>query len=597
VTAVWTVHTARGPAGTITDTGNGLVASTPGLQSMADVAARRGAAAYLDGYSNGYVWTEPSGHTSKAAAAGGDADPKVPPTPPTGPAGQPVPPAPPTPAAWPGWVYDLTLASVYTDQITQAFKAATSNATGLLRDWWAGRLAATRQGLVDLISDGIGAHVGATLRRLWTEAWYLGHHSARGIARQEIPDWGTWTPGDLEAAQGIATAPRLQALLASHGISMIRSIAQTRMQDLADEIADAVANGDSWEDLAGRLESILRVPQRAPMIARTEIARAVTAASFDQYIEHGVEGKEWAVAPDERVCPVCRRNEAEGGIPLLALFPSGDLGPPGHPNCRCAPMPTVVHGLDITGTWPKPVVKAEDLNGYEDVLAQHQAALAEAVIKAAWEHELRGSHGHWVRSGAGEEISEHAGQWARDHAGTLHPRELRFDEATQYRQEHLDPAFHYTPGQAKAIQAYTGPEYTAVNGGLRADGDGGPVAAALSSAMQPLPEDLTLLRQIEGPMTFDGLARGDVIADPGFSSTTLSPGGRFASNRSGTTVMHIMTPAGTPVVWTGTAAEFPENEVILDAGQPLAFLKSGPHPGRVDVTDAYFVALPKSVAA
>lgn len=377
MTAVWTVHTARGVAGTITDTGNGLVASPQSLQSMADVAARRGAAAYLDGYSNGYVWTEPSGHTIKAAAAGGgEGDPKAPVT---GPAGQPVPPAPPTAAAWPGWAYDLTLASVYTDQVTQAFRAATTQAGHLLRDWWAGRVAATRAGLVDLISDLVGGHVGATLRRLWTEAWYLGHHSARGVAREEGPDWGTWTPGDFEAAQLVATAQGLQRLLAGHGITTIRSIAQTRMQDLADEIADAVAYGDSWEDLAARLEQILRVPQRAPMIARTEIARAVSAATMDQYTVTGVEGKEWAVAPDERVCPVCRRNADTGAIPTSSLFPSGELDPPAHPNCRCALLPAEVHGLDITGPWPRPVKSAE----------------AE-VAKSAWEHEPRGPNGEWV---------------------------------------------------------------------------------------------------------------------------------------------------------------------------------------------------------
>lgn len=204
----------------------------------------------------------------------------------------------------------------------------------------------------------------------------------------------------------------------------------------------------------------------------------------------------------------------------------------------------------------------------------------------------RGFHGHWATSGG---ILASAQKYAAGLAGKVKPRELDNYDVAQFKRERMDPAFRYTPEQVKAIRAYTENTYEDINGSARSGGDLGPQAKALSSAMQRMPEDLIVLREISGADVLSGVKPGDVIADDGFASTTLTSGGRYASGKSDTTVMHILTPAGTPVVWTGTNAGFPENEVILDHGQPMAVMKVQQRSGRSDVTDVYLLVLPKEV--
>jgi hypothetical protein len=224
----------------------------------------------------------------------------------------------------------------------------------------------------------------------------------------------------------------------------------------------------------------------------------------------------------------------------------------------------------------------------------------------------RYTHG-WVPVGAPPGVASAEGGWsgarggsgitakAKAHfdsiAGKVHPRELSVYDVKAYERDHLEPVLTLTPGQAKAARAYTGSAFADVNARLRRGEDGGETARVLASAMKPIPHDLIVLREITGEHALDGVEPGDVIADAAFSSAALTPAGRFAGGRSHTTVMHILAPAGTPAVYPGQASEFPEDELILDASQPMSLMKAGPRPGRSDVTDAYFLVLPKDVAA
>ncbi len=82
------------------------------------------------------------------------------------------------------------------------------------------------------------------------------------------------------------------------------------------------------------------------MVATTEIARATSVASMDVYAANGIEASEWLITPDGRVCVICEDNADAGPVPLGAAFPSGDSAPPGHPRCRCSPIPSMLTGLD-----------------------------------------------------------------------------------------------------------------------------------------------------------------------------------------------------------------------------------------------------------
>jgi hypothetical protein len=232
---------------------------------------------------------------------------------------------------------------------------------------------------------------------------------------------------------------------------------------------------------------------------------------------------------------------------------------------------------------------------------------AEHAASAVWDEiwaEIRrvGPHGYihgWIKAGA-PAASPHAAatlasaeKYIASMQGKVKPRELNNYDVGRYERETLNPAFHYMPEQEKAIRHYTENGYQEINDSARSGGSLSAEARALSSAMQPLPEDLVLLREVGGAQALGHVSPGDVIHDQGFSSTTLIGRGRFAVGKSDTTVMHILTPKGTPVVWADAASDYPEDEMVLDRGQPMIVMKKQQRAGRSDVTDVYLLVLPK----
>lgn len=257
---------------------------------------------------------------------------------------------------WPGWRRDLDLVKIYAPKIRDAFSSALGAVREFLAQLFSGAVRVTAQWAAQQIRDLIAAALRRVLGPLWTEGYALGQQSAQHViagvatpetsAIAEAPDWGGWQPGDFDAAARVADGPGLQQLLQQWGVNTIQSVSQTRLDDLAQEIAGALAEGQSVGALARRIEGMLNVPERAELIAQTELARATTAATLDTYHASGIDTKEWLVAPDERVCQICRTNEAAGTIPSTGLFPDGKEGPPGHP--RCFPAGTLVEGPVFT---------------------------------------------------------------------------------------------------------------------------------------------------------------------------------------------------------------------------------------------------------
>lgn len=90
-------------------------------------------------------------------------------------------------------------------------------------------------------------------------------------------------------------------------------------------------------DLRNQITNMSKV--RAKMIARTETADALESAFMDRAKDMKVTGKECIVADP---CPICEENGNAGVIPIDKPFPSGDMRPPFHPNCRCALAPVMI---------------------------------------------------------------------------------------------------------------------------------------------------------------------------------------------------------------------------------------------------------------
>lgn len=109
------------------------------------------------------------------------------------------------------------------------------------------------------------------------------------------------------------------------------------------QVVEAMQNGDSVQELAGRLkESHAFSNTRARTIARTETAMADNMGNLIGWEETGlVAGKRWITAEDDKVSEICNTNGDMGVIGLHEHFAHGGMAPPAHPNCRCTVVPVL----------------------------------------------------------------------------------------------------------------------------------------------------------------------------------------------------------------------------------------------------------------
>jgi hypothetical protein len=142
--------------------------------------------------------------------------------------------------------------------------------------------------------------------------------------------WATWQPGNIDAAVKLSDGG-LADLLDQSG-QRIQGIEDTTLDRFGSILADGALNGDSVDTIAAALGDYLDDPARAFQIADTELARAVTGASFDQYLAAGVNEVDWLASPG--ACPICEDFAGNSPYPLRD-FP--DL--PAHPVCRCSSSP------------------------------------------------------------------------------------------------------------------------------------------------------------------------------------------------------------------------------------------------------------------
>ena len=113
------------------------------------------------------------------------------------------------------------------------------------------------------------------------------------------------------------------------------------------QVVEAMQNGDSVQELAGRLkESHAFSNTRARTIARTETAMADNMGNLIGWEKTGlVAGKRWITAEDDKVSAICNTNGDMGVIGLHEHFAHGGTTPPAHPNCRCTVVPVLAEDM------------------------------------------------------------------------------------------------------------------------------------------------------------------------------------------------------------------------------------------------------------
>ena len=108
--------------------------------------------------------------------------------------------------------------------------------------------------------------------------------------------------------------------------NMIRETITTLLQDPKSDL----------KEIAGALQDAYAFsPERAALIAATELHNAQAQGGYHGAVKVGTKFKKWLLSNDEGVCPICAGNAAQGWIPIEQPFQSGDLAPLAHPRCRC----------------------------------------------------------------------------------------------------------------------------------------------------------------------------------------------------------------------------------------------------------------------
>lgn len=110
---------------------------------------------------------------------------------------------------------------------------------------------------------------------------------------------------------------------------------------------DLLEEGLTYEDAVRQVTKLSKayrqrlLIQRATRIARTETVAAANAGRMLSWAEADAQGflpvgseKRYKTAQDERTCSICGPLH-NLTIPWESTFPTGDLMPPTHPNCRC----------------------------------------------------------------------------------------------------------------------------------------------------------------------------------------------------------------------------------------------------------------------
>lgn len=143
--------------------------------------------------------------------------------------------------------------------------------------------------------------------------------------------WDNWKPGNIEASQLLSDGG-FQKLLKDAG-KIIRGIADTSLDQMGTILSQGAARGNSVDQIANAMQSVLGNPTRAYIIANTELNRAVSESSLQAFDEMGLSQWEWLVS--DGACPECQAMADTGPFDVGG---SADQ-PPLHPGCRCAVSP------------------------------------------------------------------------------------------------------------------------------------------------------------------------------------------------------------------------------------------------------------------
>ena len=152
---------------------------------------------------------------------------------------------------------------------------------------------------------------------------------AGNLARAELQKIAQKVRENIEAGQAFDKLAGQLSEIA--GLDKARAGTLTKYKD------SLIKQGIAEPELSEKVERMRAklLSERRKTIAQTEQRFATSEGAANIAAERGAQYKVWITAGDDRVSDMDEENEAAGWIKFDEPFPSGDMQPPSHPNCRC----------------------------------------------------------------------------------------------------------------------------------------------------------------------------------------------------------------------------------------------------------------------
>jgi len=216
----------------------------------------------------------------------------------------------------------------YFDKLEQAFPY--SKLSGIYNKYVKESVSSEAENILDPMLATLRATLTKRLNTQLLAVWLSG--------QAEMITWGKTKGGIPIAYEG---PPISQAIdwAEKHCAKLVTQMDEETKRRLAQAVSNGIKNKRGVQglsrDIKNQFDNMSRY--RSQMIARTETADALSQTSLDSMKDMGIDGKECVTAGNP--CDICLENEAAGVIPVDQPFPSGDMGPPFHPNCECSLAP------------------------------------------------------------------------------------------------------------------------------------------------------------------------------------------------------------------------------------------------------------------
>jgi len=180
-----------------------------------------------------------------------------------------------------------------------------------------------------------------------------GHVGFEQVQTQEIPDLtGSQPPmsqttyvrkvaevDDIKAWAGFNYVPFLEKILEfirNYNFGEITDTNKKQIQSIRNILLRGFKQGYNISKISSSINRVIGDKDKAESIARTEIIRATNEGKLKEMEDRDVEKVKWLIAPDERTCEICKKEE---GKILTLEKATGQI--PAHPNCRCTWIPYV----------------------------------------------------------------------------------------------------------------------------------------------------------------------------------------------------------------------------------------------------------------